>query len=73
MFQKKQAREHKESDLFTRPQCRQVMLYHAKIANVVAYLWKTSLVPRLSYPSITDNGWNANGLIHRLDEGFVVR
>ena len=37
---------------------------------MVAYLWKKSLVPQLSYPSITDNGWNTDGSIRWLDEDF---
>ena len=70
IFQKIQVREHNVSDLSTLSPCRQVLLYHAKRANMVAYLWEKSLVPQLSYPSITDNGWNTDGSIHWLDEDF---
>ena len=70
MFQKKQEREHKVTDLASLPPCQQVLMYHAQRANVVSYIWKNSINAVIEQPHFDSNGWMSNGEIYWMDNAF---
>ena len=70
MFDKKRTRENKIHDLSTFPPCRQVLEYHSRRSNAIAYIWKHSLSSNVDYPNTIECGWEVNGDIHWIDECF---
>jgi hypothetical protein len=70
IFKKKQDKEHKVTDLASLPPCKQVLQYHAKRANVVAYLWTNSIHAIITHPEIHKNGWLPSGEIYWMDDAF---
>ena len=62
MFEKKQCRENKITDLSTLPPCHQVLQYHIKRSNVITYIWKQSLATNVDYPNKTECRWEVTSL-----------
>ena len=70
IFDKKLQKEHKVTDLALLPPCNQVLLYHAKRANLIAYVWRNSAQPNITMPEINEHGWLPTGEIYWLDDAF---
>ena len=61
MFEKKYAKRSKIIDLAVLPPCEAVLFLHTARAILVAKIWRSSLVSTHDPPSITEQGWNADG------------
>lgn len=70
IFDKKLQKEHKVTDLAILPPCKQVLLYHIKRANLIAYVWRNSAEPNITMPEINEHGWLPTGEIFWLDDAF---
>lgn len=72
MFTKKHKRENKVPDLSTFPPCHQVLEYHSKRSNAIAYIWKHSTCSQVDDFDLQEAGWEINSDIHWFDECFPV-
>jgi hypothetical protein len=70
IFQKKNQRENKITDLSLLPPCTAVLQLHATRSNAVAYLWRNSENPRVEFPSLEESGWTSTGEIFWIDDSF---
>ena len=70
LFYNKEKREHKVTDLSTLPPCQDVLLFHAKRANMIAYIWRNSIHAHIDYPDINEHGWQSNGEIYWMLDAF---
>jgi len=72
IFQKKNQRENKITDLALLPPCTSVLKLHATRSNAVAYLWRNSASPRIEFPSIEESGWTHTGEIFWVYDAFPL-
>ena len=54
LFTKKNQREHKVCDLSVLPPCRSVLYQHTLRANTISMIWKSSAIPVVDMPDISD-------------------
>ena len=61
MFDKKERRENKVTDLSTLPPCRHVLYFHVKRADYVSYIPRNTKQPQIQFSDINDHGFFPNG------------
>ena len=54
----------------TLPPCNSVLRLHILRSNMVAALWKRSMIANIEMPDITQHGWDVNGNINWVEEVF---
>ena len=70
LFQKKYEKEEKIIDISMLPPCESVLLLHAKRANFVAKILRSSNEPQVEIPDISMHGWDVNMKIKWLEKEF---
>ena len=70
LFQKKYEKEGKIIDLSMLPSCESVLLLHARRANFVAKILKSSNEPQVEIPDIRMHSWDVNMKIKWLEKEF---
>ena len=70
MFNSKHINHCKVVDLSLLPPCQQVLNLHSLRANLIAKLWKSSLIADLSLPDYISYGWNEDFNIFWLQKSF---
>ena len=70
LFQKKYEKEGKIIDLSMLPPCESVLLLHARRANFVAKILRSSTEPQVEIPDIRMHGWDDDKKIKWLEKEF---
>ena len=70
IYEKKYNKENKVIDMATLPPCNSVLRLHILRSNMVAALWKRSMIANIEMPDITQHGWDVNGNINWVEEVF---
>ena len=72
IYEKKYNKENKVIDMATLPPCNSVLRLHILRSNMVAALWKRSMIANIEILDITQHGWDVNGNMNWAEEVFLT-